>query len=85
MRYKVELLGQKDCLDFCQKAQNIAGEVSLISQGGKYRVNAKSIMSCMLASAEWGDDVWVESEVEIYFVFKKWINDEVKDGNFIHE
>lgn len=85
MRYKVELLGQKDCLDFCQKAQNIAGEVSLISQDGKYRVNAKSIMSCILASAEWGDDVWVESEVEIYFVFKKWINDEVKDGNFIHE
>ena len=85
MRYKVELLGQKDCLDFCQKAQNITGEVSLISQGGKYRVHAKSIMSCMLASAEWGDDVWVESEVEIYFIFKKWINDEVKDGNFIHE
>lgn len=74
MRYKIELLGQRDCLDFCQKAQNIVGEVSLVSRGGKYRVNAKSIMGCMLASAEWGDDVWVESEVEIYSAFEKWIN-----------
>lgn len=31
MRYKIELLGQKDCLDFCQRAQNIVSEVSLIS------------------------------------------------------
>lgn len=74
MRYKIKLLGQRDCLDFCQKAQNIVGKVSLVSRGGKYRVNAKSIMGCMLASAEWGDDVWVESEVEIYSAFEKWIN-----------
>lgn len=74
MRYKIELLGQRDCLDFCQKAQNIVGEVSLVSRGGKYRVNAKSIMGCMLASAEWGDDVWVESGAEIYSAFEKWIN-----------
>ena len=76
MRYKIELLGQRDCLDFCQKAQNIVGEVSLISRGGKYRVNAKSIMGCMLASAEWGDDIWVESGAKIYSVFEKWINSE---------
>lgn len=85
MRYKIELLGQRDCLDFCQKAQNFEGEVSLISQGGKYRVNAKSIMGCMLASAEWGDDVWVESDAEIYSAFEKWINSEAEDGNYIHE
>lgn len=85
MRYKIELLGQRDCLDFCQKAQNITEEVSLISQGGKYRVNAKSIMGCMLASAEWGNDVWVESDAEIYSIFEKWINTEADDGNFIHE
>ena len=85
MRYKIELLGQKDCLDFFYISQNIVGEVSLISQGGKYRVNAKSIMSCMLASSEWGNDVWVESDAEIYFTFEKWINSEAEDGNFIHE
>ena len=85
MRYKIELLGQRDCLDFCQKAQSIVGEVSLISHGGKYRVNAKSIMGCMLASAEWGNDVWVESDTEIYSTFEKWINTEADDGNFIHE
>ena len=85
MRYKIELLGQRDCLDFGQKAQNIVGEVSLISQGGKYRVNAKSIMGCMLASAEWGDDVWIESDAEIYSAFEKWINSEAEDGNYIHE
>ena len=85
MRYKIELLGQRDCLDFCQKAQSIVGEVSLICHGGKYRVNAKSIMGCMLASAEWGNDVWVESDTEIYSTFEKWINTEADDGNFIHE
>ena len=42
-------------------------------------------MSCMLASSEWGNDVWVESDAEIYFTFEKWINSEAEDGNFIHE
>lgn len=42
-------------------------------------------MGCMLASAEWGDDVWVESDAEIYSAFEKWINSEAEDGNYIHE
>lgn len=85
MRYKVELLGQRDCVNFCQKAQDIEADVSLITKNGTYRVSAKSIMGCMLACSEWGDDVWVESDAEIYSIFEKWINTEAGDGNFIHE
>lgn len=85
MRCKIFLTGQRDCLDFCQKAQNFDKEIFLISKNGKYRVNAKSIMGCMLASAEWGDDIWVECESDLYTAFEKWIDEAADDGNFVHE
>ena len=62
MRYKIELLGQRDCLDFCQKAQNVIGEVSLISQGGKYRVNAKSIMGVITMAAGYNANLTLQAD-----------------------
>ena len=84
MKYKVLLTGQKDCIDFCNKAMSLEGDVELISMRKNYRVNAKSIMGCMLASAEWGDDIWVVSNGDYYSAFEKWIDEAAEDGNYIH-
>lgn len=85
MRNKILLTGQKDCLAFCNKANEYAAEISLKTSDGKYSVNAKSIMGCMLASAEWGDDIWVESDADLYTAFERWIDNEAEDGNYIHD
>lgn len=84
MKYKVNLLGQRDCLAFCNKANEVSGDIYLTSNGGAYRVNGKSIMGCMLAISEWGDDIWVEADGDFYSAFESWIETGASDGNFIH-
>jgi phosphotransferase system HPr-like phosphotransfer protein len=84
MRNKLILTGQRDCLEFCNKANKYGAEISLMTSDGKYKVNAKSIMGCMLASAEWGDDIWVVSDADLYTAFESWIDESADDGNFIH-
>lgn len=83
--YKINLLGQKDAIEFCSAADNIPHNVYLVGENHNYRVNAKSIMGCMLAMSEWGGDIWVESAVDCYSIFEKWIETSVNDGNYIHK
>lgn len=84
MKYKILLTGQKDCIEFCEKASTLTEDIKLISEKKNYCVNAKSIMGCMLASAEWGDDIYVVSDGDYYTAFEKWIDETADDGNYIH-
>jgi hypothetical protein len=38
-----------------------------------------------MASAEWGDEVWIESDEDYYFLLDKWIVNEADDAANIHE
>lgn len=66
MRNKIYLTGEKDCIAFCNRVNECLGRIELVDGTGRYRVNAKSILGCLLASREWGDEIWLESETDIY-------------------
>ena len=84
MRNKLILFGQSDCMKFCTLANECEGAVELVGNGGKYRVNGKSIISCMLAASEW-EDIWVETENDCYSAFEPWIEVAADDAAYIHE
>lgn len=85
MRCKAILIGQNDCLAFVNKAVTINGDVSLVSGDGKYRVNGKSMLGCLMAATEWGDDIWLEVDGDYYFEFEPWIEVAANDAANIHE
>lgn len=85
MKYRIFLGTQSDCIAFCDAANNCNRDVFLTHSNGKYRINAKSILGCLMASAEWGDDVWIETEEEAYWLFDKWILNQADDAANIHE
>ena len=71
-RYKINLLGYKDVLDFVNKASTIETSVDIVSD--KYRCTAKSLLFC-LGALEW-DEVYCESEEDIYHLIEKYITGE---------
>lgn len=85
MRNRIYLGTQASCLEFCNVVCRLSGNVALVNGDGKYRVNAKSILGCLMASAEWGDEVWVESDNDYYSALEKWIINDAEDGAYIHE
>lgn len=85
MRCKAILVGLDAVRAFCNRANEITGEVSLVTGDGKYRVNGKSIMGCLMAEAEWGDDIWIETDGDNYFHFEDWIETAANDAANIHE
>lgn len=87
MRNRIYLTGQNDCLAFCNTVNGLDGRIELVDGTGRYRVNAKSIMGCMLASAEWSDEIWVETDPDhdYYEQLHEWIADTADDNVSIHE
>ncbi len=85
MRNRIFLGTERSCIKFCNTVCNIEGNVSLVNYNGKYRVNAKSILGCLMASAEWGDEVWVEAEKDCYSALQEWIVDAAEDAANIHK
>ena len=87
MRVRLYLNGYKDVQDFCRKLNYLDDEsrMELVHSNGRYRVNAKSFLGVLLAHSEWGDDIWFESDKDLYSVIEPWINIEGGDGNYIHE
>lgn len=85
MNSKLILIGQKDCMAFCNVANSIKGEVTLRTSDGKYSVNGKSIMGCILAASEWAGDIWLTTSGDNYFKFEPWIETAAEDGAFIHD
>lgn len=85
MRNRIYLIGEKDCIAFCNRVNECQGRVELVDGTGRYRVNAKSILGCLLASGEWGGDgIWLESETDIYSLVDEWIADAADDNVSIH-
>lgn len=83
--YKINLLGQKDVMEFCSAANKLPDDIILCGKKHKYKVNAKSLIGCMLAMSEWGDDIWIDFFDDYYSVFEKWIEIATDDGNYIHK
>lgn len=68
-RYKIDLIGYKDVVNFVNLVSSIETEVDIIS--GKYRCTAKSLLFA-LASLEW-NEVFCESEEDIYHLIEDYI------------
>lgn len=74
MKNRIRLDTMKDITGFCAAVGNLDCEVFLVDSKHRYKVNAKSQLSCMLAGAEW-NDIWVECEQDIYQSIVNWIID----------
>lgn len=85
MRNRVYLVGNNDCIAFCNVANKFSDRIELVDRSGRYRVNAKSVLGCLMASGEWGEEIWVESDADLYEDFKEWIAIDADDAANIHE
>lgn len=68
-RYKIDLIGYKDVVDFVNKASTIDSDIDIVS--GKYRCTAKSLLFA-LGSLEWSE-TYCESEEDIYRLIKNYV------------
>lgn len=72
MRVRIELETMTDINKFCAAAQSAGPDVYLTDGTHRYKVSAKSQLSCMLASAEW-NDIYCECDEDIYTIIEKWV------------
>jgi len=87
MRVRLYLDGFEATKSFCKtlNMNNFNGKAELVSGDGRYRIDAKSFLGCLMAHTEWSGDIWLETDEDIYSLVEPWINIENGDGNFIHE
>ena len=65
---------------------NVFYNVELYNNKNGYRVSGKSYLGVLLASQEWGDNIYVHSNEDIYDKIKKFIIEtSPNDGVAIHE
>ena len=69
-RYRIELDTTADVLDFNRIASKIKGDVLLV--GEDMKLNAKSFIGVHMARIAW-DELYVESDVDCYNDFQKFI------------
>jgi hypothetical protein len=64
----------KDILGFSKAIQEVNDEIYLTDDktSSRYKVNAMSFISCILASSEW-PQIWVYCNTDIYQIIKPWI------------
>lgn len=72
MKMRIDLVTMSDVTNFVNAVSQVDGEVYLIDKNRKFKVNAKSMLACLLSQAEW-KETWVESEVDCYEQIKKWV------------
>ena len=86
MRYRVYLTGQNDCIAFCNAVNQLKGRIELVDGSGRYRINARSVLGCLMASAEWGNKIYIETDPEndCYFALQNWIEEAADDAANIH-
>lgn len=68
-KYKINLVGYKDVVDFVNIVSEVKSEVDIFSN--KYRCTAKSLLFA-LGSLEW-NETYCESEEDIYHLIEKYI------------
>lgn len=72
MKAKIELVTLTDVKEFCKIMNGLPYEVHLLDKQHDFKVNAKSIIGCLLSQAEWSE-TWIESEGDCYELIKKWV------------
>ncbi len=72
MKNRINLVTMRDITDFVAAISKVNGDVYLVDRFHKFKVNAKSQLAAMLASAEWSE-TYIESETDCYELVKKWI------------
>lgn len=72
MKNKIDLVGLKDVMAFVAAINTVDVDVYLVDRTHRFKVNAKSQLAALLASAEW-NETWVECEEDIYELIKKWV------------
>lgn len=72
MKNKIRLDTMSDINNFCTAVSKVNCDVYLVDTEHRYKVNAKSQLSCMLAGAEWSS-ISVECEEDIYQLISEWV------------
>lgn len=85
MRVRIYLTTNGDCNKFCETVRGFGGKGELVSDNGRYRVSAASLMGCLMASAEWNGVIWYEDEDDHYSELADWIAETADDAVNIHE
>ena len=78
-RYRKQHLKQILCRN---KHHHGSHQIELFCNTSGYRVNARSVLGCV-AALEF-EDLWIESENDIYDKIEKYIVIGDNDGNYIH-
>ena len=68
-KYRINLVGYKDVVDFVNKVSTVEAEVDILSD--KYRCTAKSLLFA-LGSLEW-DKTYCVCEEDIYRLIQKYV------------
>lgn len=82
MKNKINLITMADINDFVNICDSCEGKIELFCKTSGYRVNARSVLGCV-AALEF-ENLWVESENDIYDKIEKYIVIGDNDGNYIH-
>lgn len=72
MKNKIELVGLKDVMAFVAAVSTVNTDVYLVDRFHKFKVNAKSQLAAILATAEW-NETFIECEEDIYELVKRWV------------
>lgn len=81
--YKINLITMSDITGFVKACEGVKGRVELFCKNSGYRVNAKSMLGAV-AAMEF-EDLYVDSDVDIYSAIEPWVMTLGEDGNYIHE
>lgn len=85
MRNKICLLGMKDIRDFLNIIGDIDAKIEIYNPVTGYRISAKSLLGLTMATTEWGENTWIESDKDIYEIIKRFIVISDNDCANIHE
>ena len=86
MHNRIRLDTLSEVESFLAITKGIDSDIELYNNKNGYRVSAKSYLGVLLASQEWGDNIYVHSNEDIYDKIKKFIIEtSPNDGVAIHE
>lgn len=71
-RYQVRLDTMQDCNDFVAAVTQCAGKVYLMDANNEFRVDSKSQLGVMMATAEWSE-LYAVSDEEIMGLISRFI------------
>ena len=86
MHNRIRLDTISEVESFLAITKGIDSDIELYNNKNGYRVSGKSYLGVLLASQEWGDNIYVHSNEDIYDKIKNFIIEtSPNDGVAIHE